>query len=71
MIPKAIRDRLRLRSHERAGVQEHEGEIRVPPPKRRAKLVRTEHGLLAAGSDTELPGFGPEEVRELLERTRR
>lgn len=52
-------------------VDEHDGEIRVTRPKRGARLVRTEHGLLTAGPDSEMPGLGPEEVRELLERSRR
>jgi len=71
VIPKAIRDRLGLRGGEQVEVEERDGEIFVTRPKRGARLVRTEHGLLAAGPDSELPGLGPEEVRDLLERTRR
>lgn len=71
VIPKAIRDRLGLRGGEQLEVDECDGEIRVARPKRGAQLVRTEHGLLTAGPDAGLPGLGPEEVRELLERTRR
>jgi len=71
VIPKVIRDRLGLRGGERVEVHERDGEILVTRPKRRAQLVRSEHGLLTAGADAELPGLGPGEVRELLERTRR
>jgi AbrB family looped-hinge helix DNA binding protein len=71
VIPKAIRDRLGFRGGEQVEVEERDGEIRVTRPKRGAKLVRTEHGLLTAGPDAELPGLGPAEVRELLERSRR
>lgn len=71
VVPKAIRDRLGLRGGEQLQVEEWDGEIRVTRPKAGARLVRTEHGLLTAGPDSALPGLGPEEVRELLERTRR
>lgn len=71
VIPKRIRDRLGLRGGERLEVNEAEGEIRIARPKREVPLVETEHGLLAADPDAGLPGLGPEEVRELLERTRR
>lgn len=71
VIPKRIRDRLGLRGGERLEVDEAEGEIRIARPKREVPLVETEHGLLAADPQAGLPGLGPDEVRELLERTRR
>lgn len=71
MIPKPIRDRLGLRGGERWDVEEHDGEIRLTRPSRGVTLVQTAHGLLTAGQDAELPGLGPEEVRDLLERSRR
>lgn len=71
VIPKAIRDRLGLRGGEQIEVQEQDGEIRLTRPKRGARLVRSESGLLTADPDAGLPGLGPEEVRELLERSRR
>lgn len=71
VIPKSIRDRLGLRGGEQVEVEERDGEIRVTRPRRGVKLVPTERGLLTAESSGELPGLGPDEVRELLERTRR
>ncbi len=71
VIPKAIRERLGLRGGEQAQVEELDGEIRLSRPKPGAQLVATEHGLLTASADSGLPGLGPEEVRDLLERTRR
>jgi AbrB family looped-hinge helix DNA binding protein len=71
VIPKAIRDRLGLRGGEKLEVEEWDGEITVARPKRRVRLVRRENGLLSASPDSDMPGLGPDEVRELLERTRR
>ena len=71
VIPKPIRDRLGLRGGEQLEVEEYNGEITVVRPKRRVRLVRTPHGRLAASPDSGMPGLGPEEVRELLERSRR
>ena len=71
VIPKRIRDRMGLRGGEEVEVEERDGEIRVTRPRRSANLVRTEQGLLTAGPGADLPGIGPEEVRELLERARR
>ena len=71
VIPKAIRDRLGLRGGEQVEVEELEGEIRVTRPRRGVQLVRSEGGLLTADPAAELPGLGPEEVRDLLERSRR
>jgi AbrB family looped-hinge helix DNA binding protein len=71
VIPKPIRDRLGLRGGERVEVEERDGEIRVTRPRRGVTLVRTPSGLLTAERTPDLPGLGPEEVRELLERTRR
>jgi AbrB family looped-hinge helix DNA binding protein len=71
VIPKPIRDRLGLRGGEQVQVEEREGEIVVSRPRPGARLVRTEHGLLTASPDAGLPGLGPDEVRELLERSRR
>ena len=71
VIPKLIRDRLALRGGEELEVEEWDGEIIVKRPKRRVRLVRTPNGRLAASPDSGMPGLGPEEVRELLERSRR
>lgn len=71
VIPKAIRDRLGLRGGERVEVEERDGEIRVTRPRRGVQLVRSDNGLLTADPRSELPGLGPEGVRDLLERSRR
>lgn len=71
VIPKTIRDRLGLRGGEQVEVEEREGEIRVTRPRPGARLVPTKHGLLTASPDSGLPGLGPEQVREILERSRR
>jgi AbrB family looped-hinge helix DNA binding protein len=71
VIPKLLRDRLGLRGGEELEIEERDGEIRVARPKRGVRLVETEHGLLTAHPESKLPGLGPDEVRELLERTRR
>lgn len=71
VIPKTIRDRLGLRGGEAVEVEETDGEIRVTRPKPGVKLVETKDGRLIADPEAQLPGLGPEEVRALLERTRR
>lgn len=71
MIPKALRDRLGLRGGEAVDVEERDGRIEVSRPTREVELVEDEHGLLVPGPGSEMPGLGPDEVRELLERTRR
>ena len=71
VIPKAIRERLGLRGGEELEVEEWDGQITVARRKRGVRLVRSEHGILTAAPDSDLPGLGPEEIRELLERGRR
>ncbi|MGH2922617.1 MAG: AbrB/MazE/SpoVT family DNA-binding domain-containing protein [Solirubrobacterales bacterium] len=71
VIPKRIRDRLGLRGGEPLEVKESNGTIEIARPLRDVPLVETEDGLLSADPKAGLPGLGPDEVRELLERTRR
>lgn len=71
VIPKAIRDRLGLHAGDALDLEEHDGEIVLRPPDRHVQLVPAEGGLLTATPDSDLPGLAPDEVRELLERTRR
>lgn len=52
-------------------VEEEHGTIRIARPKRRVRLIETEHGVLTAGFDPPLAATTPEEVRDALERTRR
>ena len=71
VIPKPIRDRLALRRGEQLEVEELDGRIQIQRPPREVGLVKTRAGLLAADPAAELPGLGPDEVREQLERARR
>ncbi len=71
VVPKTLRDRLGLRGGEEVEVQERDGRIEVSRPTREVELEQGENGLLVPKPGSEMPGLGPEEVRELLERTRR
>lgn len=71
VIPKSIREQLGLAGGGEVEITDLGGSIEVSPRVRDFPLVETEHGLLAAHPDAGLPGLGPEEVREALERTRR
>lgn len=71
VIPKVIRDRLGLRGGEAVEVEERDGRIEVSRPRREVELVESEHGLLVPAPGTQMPGLGPDEVRDLLERSRR
>lgn len=68
VIPKRLRDRLGLRGGEELEVEELHGRIEMRRRQRDARLVETERRILTMESG---PGLGPDEVRELLERTRR
>jgi AbrB family looped-hinge helix DNA binding protein len=68
VIPKAIRDRLGLRSGDKLEIEDVEGRIVIRRPHDDSPLVETGSGLLTMGPG---PGLGPDEVREWLERTRR
>lgn len=52
-------------------IQELDGRIELGRPARDVALVETRHDLLAADPTADLPALGPDEVRDLLERTRR
>lgn len=71
VVPKPIRDRLMLAGGEELDIDEIDGRIVIGRPRREVELVETPYGLLAAEPGANLPGIGPAEVRELLERTRR
>jgi AbrB family looped-hinge helix DNA binding protein len=70
VVPKAIRDRMGLSGGDSVDITERDGEIVISRPRDGVQLVETERGLLTATSP-DLPGLGPDEVRDLLERTRR
>jgi AbrB family looped-hinge helix DNA binding protein len=71
VVPKSIRDRLMLAGGEELEVDEIDGRIVIGRTPRDVELVETRHGLLAADPRADLPGLGPADVREVLERTRR
>jgi AbrB family looped-hinge helix DNA binding protein len=71
VIPKPIRERLGLRGGERLEVRQEGEEIRIVKPRRKISLVEGEHGLRVPDPEADLPGLGPDEVREELERARR
>lgn len=70
-MPKELRDRLNVRGGEQLDIVEVEGHLEIRFEGRDADLVRTKHGLLAAAPDDTVPDLTSEDVRELLERTRR
>jgi AbrB family looped-hinge helix DNA binding protein len=67
VIPKPLRDRLALTGGEELEIAELDGRIEITRPQHDEPLVEVE-GVLTFPSG---PGLGPEQVRELLERTRR
>lgn len=69
MIPKEVREALNLRGGDEVEITLGDERIELVPAPRETKLRRGPHGLLV--SDLKVPGYGPEEVREALERTRR
>ena len=71
VIPKPIRDRLGLRGGETVEIEELDGRIELSRPRRDVELVENEDGLLVPEPGTPMPGLGPDEVRDLLERSRR
>lgn len=71
VVPKRIRDRLMLRGGDELDIDEAGGRIEIRRAPREAGLVETRHGLLAADPRGDPPGLSPDEVRDLLERTRR
>jgi AbrB family looped-hinge helix DNA binding protein len=70
VVPKAIRERLGLSGGERVDIAERDGAIVISRARDGVQLVQTEGGLLTAASP-DLPGLGADDVRDLLERTRR
>jgi len=68
VIPKDVRASLNLVGGDEVEIALEGERIELTPAFRKVKLRRGPHGLLT--SDLRLPGIGPEEVREALERTR-
>lgn len=68
MIPKELREALCLNGGDEVEITLADERIELMPVPRPARLRRGPHGLLT--SDLKVPEYGPEEVREALERTR-
>lgn len=71
VIPKQVRDELGLRGGEEVDVRTWNGAIEIRRSPREVLIVRGENGLVHADFGEDGPSYGPEEVREILERTRR
>jgi len=69
VVPKDLRVALNLNGGDEVEIALDGERLTLTPAPRQVKLRRGPHGLLT--SDLRLPGLGPEEVREALERTRR
>ena len=67
-MPKSLRAALRLEGGDEVEITLEGERIELIPAPRQVNLQKGHHGLLT--SDLELPGQGPDEVREALERAR-
>jgi AbrB family looped-hinge helix DNA binding protein len=70
VVPKALRDQLRLGAGTRLEVRLREGRIELEPLPTPMRLVRRDRGLVAT-TDEPLPGLDAEGVRVILETLRR
>jgi len=70
VIPKQIRDRLRLDRGRTLEIRERDGVLEIEPTPTRMSLVRR-RGWLVAVPGEKLPPLTDEQVRETLERVRR
>lgn len=70
VVPKRIRDEVGLRAGQEIEISAREGRVVIEPVGRRIRMVE-ERGVLVADSDEEIPALTAEQVREVLERTRR
>jgi AbrB family looped-hinge helix DNA binding protein len=68
VIPKELRESLCLNGGDEVEITLADERLELVPAPRPARLRRGPHGLLT--SDLKAPEYGPEEVREALERTR-
>ncbi len=69
VVPKAIRERLRLRGGEMLDVEEHDGVVELRVAAAQVEVVDTPEGPVAKTLD-ETPPLTDELVRETLERGR-
>lgn len=70
MVPKPIRERLRLRGGETLDIEERDGLIEIRPATTDVEIVTTDEGLVALPL-TDLPPMTDDLVREVLEQVRR
>lgn len=68
VIPKRLRDRLALSGGEELEIEERDGRLEIHRPADASPLVVTPSGLLTMPTG---PGHDPDEVRALLEHSRR
>jgi AbrB family looped-hinge helix DNA binding protein len=70
VVPKPIRDRLRLRGGEVLEIEERDGVIELRPAALDVRIVETPEGPVAEAVD-DVPPLSSELVRDVLEQVRR
>lgn len=70
VIPKPIRERLRLTAHREIEVRDRGDHVAITPVPAEVRLVERD-GVPILEADEPLPVLRAEEVRDVLERTRR
>jgi AbrB family looped-hinge helix DNA binding protein len=70
VVPKPIRDALRLRGGEALEIEERDGVIEIRPAATEVDIVETPQGPVAVPRE-ELPPLTDEAVRDVLEQVRR
>lgn len=68
VIPKGLRAALRLNGGDEVEITLQGERLELAPAPREVTLRQGAHGILT--SDLDLPGHGPDDVREALERAR-
>ncbi len=71
VVPKALRDELRLRPGQELEISAVDGRLEIETPPARMWLERDGDGFLVARTDREMPPLTAEVVREVLEQIRR
>jgi len=71
VVPKALRDELRLRPGQELEISAVDGHLEIETPPARIWLERNEEDFLVARTDREMPPLTQELVREVLEQIRR
>lgn len=68
VVPKRLRDRLRLRGGTAVEIEEHDGVIEIRPLPADVRIVETPEGPVAVQAD--VPPLTDEVVRDVLEQVR-